>query len=91
MPLFGCFVLTFLDKTKINLIRNFSLFWSLLILNFCVALLFFFDPTSTQFQFIETNSWFSSVNISFILGVDGLGLIMILLTAFLIPVCILLC
>jgi NADH-quinone oxidoreductase subunit M len=91
LPLFACLVLVFTNKTEINFIRNFSLFWSLLILNVCVTLLFFFDTTSTHFQFLETTSWFSSININIVLGIDGLSLIMILLTAFLIPVCILLC
>jgi len=90
LPLIGCIVLVFTDKTRTHFIRNFSLFWSLLILNASVCLLFFFDPTSTQFQFLETSSWFSSINVNVILGVDGLALIMILLTAFLIPACILL-
>lgn len=91
MPLFGCLVLLFTNKSETNFIRNFSLFWSLVIFNVCVGFLFFFDPTITQFQFLETNHWFNSVNINLILGVDGLALIMILLTALLIPVCILLC
>jgi len=56
LPLIGCFVLLFVDKTNINFIRNFSLFWSLLILNASVCLLFFFDPTTTQFQFLETSA-----------------------------------
>ena len=91
LPLFACLVLVFTNKTEINFIRNFSLFWSLLILNVCVTLLFFFDITSTHFQFLEASSWFSSININVVIGIDGLSLIMILLTSFLIPVCILLC
>jgi NADH-quinone oxidoreductase subunit M len=54
-------------------------------------LLFFFDPAATHFQLMETIPWFRSLNINLVLGIDGLGLIMILLTAFLIPVCIMLC
>jgi NADH:ubiquinone oxidoreductase subunit 4 (subunit M) len=53
LPLFGCFVLSFIDKTKQGLIRNFSLFWSLIILNISFSLLFFFDPTATHFQLME--------------------------------------
>ena len=91
LPLFACLVLVFTNKTEITFIRNFSLFWSLLILNVCITLLFFFDITSTHFQFLEANSWFSSININVVIGIDGLSLVMILLTSFLIPVCILLC
>jgi len=55
LPLFGCFVLAFVDKTQSGFIRNFSLFWSLIILNVSFSLLFFFDTTSTNFQFLEVN------------------------------------
>lgn len=54
-------------------------------------MLFFFDPTVTYFQFVQTSDWFNPININCFLGLDGLGLIMIILTAFLIPICIILC
>ena len=91
LPLFGSIVLCFLDKSKISLIRNFSLIWSLIILNLSFCLLFFFDPASTSFQLITSIGWLKTMNINIILGLDGLALFFILLTAFLIPVCILLC
>jgi NADH-quinone oxidoreductase subunit M len=91
LPLFGAFFLCFVNRINNKSIRNFGLFWSLLILNFCCATLFFFDPTIGHFQFVETNNWFSAVNINCIFGVDGLALILIILTAFLTPICIILC
>lgn len=90
-PLVGCVVLSFIDKTNHKLIQNFSLFWSLVVLNFSFLLLFFFDQTTPEFQFIFECFWLNSVNINLIFGLDGLGLLMILLSAFLIPTCILLC
>ena len=91
LPLIGCFILFFTCKTKIFFIRNFSLFWSLLILNVSISLLFLFDPTETQFQFLDNNQWFQLLNINIILGIDGLALVLIQLTALLIPVCVMLC
>ena len=91
LPLIGCFVLFFTNKTNSSFICNFSLFWSLIILNYSWSLLLFFDATSLQFQFLQNIQWFQSININFTLGIDGLALIMIQLTAFLIPVCIMLC
>lgn len=90
-PLIGCFVLSFIDKTQHKIIQRFSLFWSLIILNLCFLLLFFFDQTVSDFQFIYKNNWLNSININIIFGLDGLGLMLVLLTAFLIPTCILLC
>ena len=91
LPLISCFFLSFVNKNNYVFVRNFGLFSSLVILNICCTLLFFFDPTATYFQFIEISNWFDIININFILGVDGLALLMIILTAFLVPICILLC
>ena len=90
-PLLGCFILCFINKTNYFWIRNFGLLWSLIILNICTALVFSFDPTINHYQFVEYINWFNIININCIFGIDGLALIMILLTAFLIPICILLC
>ncbi len=90
-PLFGCLVLSFIDKTQHQFIQRFSLFWSLVILNFSFLFLFFFDQTVSDFQFIYKSDWLNSINVNIIFGLDGLGLMLILLTAFLIPTCILLC
>jgi NADH-quinone oxidoreductase subunit M len=91
LPLVGCLFLTILDKTKHQMIRVFSLFWSMLVLNASFVLLLFFDSTISEFQFFETNNWLQTININIIFGIDGLALVMILLTAFLIPTCVLLC
>jgi proton-translocating NADH-quinone oxidoreductase chain M len=91
LPLLGSFFLCFVDRTNGTFIRNFGLFWSLFILNVCCVILFFFDPTVSHFQFVEFSQWFNLFNINCILGIDGLALVMVILTAFLIPVCIMLC
>lgn len=91
LPLVACFFLCFVDKTRYVFIRNFGLFWSLIILNICCVLLCFFDSTITHFQFFESYSWFNTININCIFGIDGLALTMIILTAFLTPICIMLC
>lgn len=91
MPLLVCFVLILTDKTNIKFIRNFSLFASLVILNATFSLLFLFDSTLLHFQLLQKFEWLNSININIVLGIDGLGLMMFLLTAFLIPVCIMLC
>lgn len=89
-PLVAVFVLSVTEKTNVKFIRNFSLFWSLLIFNISILLLFFFDPTVSGFQFLEKIDWLVLSNSSVILGIDGIALFMIILTTFLIPVCTLL-
>jgi NADH:ubiquinone oxidoreductase subunit 4 (subunit M) len=53
LPASGALVLLFIDRTKAQLIRNFSLFWSLLTFNCSIMLLVGFDPLNSSFQFIE--------------------------------------
>jgi len=90
LPAIGGFILLFFDKNNVKAIRNFSLVWSLLVLNLSVCLLFLFDPSSSQFQLPETFSWLPFSNTSVVFAIDGLALYMILLTTFLTPICIIL-
>lgn len=50
----------------------------------------YFEKSVGQFQFIVKNSWFSSLNLNVILGIDGISIFFLLLTTMLIPICILL-
>jgi len=52
--------------------------------------LFLFDCTFSGFQFLHTIDWLVLSNSSVTLGIDGIALFMIILTSFLIPVCVLL-
>lgn len=90
LPSIGALVLCLTPSTNRSFIRNFSLFWSLLIFNLSIILFCFFDPANTQFQMCEEISWIQFSNLKVTLGVDGLSLLLVLLTAFLIPICILL-
>jgi len=89
-PLLGAVILFFTDKTNKSFVKNFSLFWSLLVFFLTFFPLMLFNPTSTQFQLIEEISWLSFSNMNVTLGIDGLSLFMILLTGFLIPICVML-
>src|SRR3990167_1259021 len=46
-----------------------------------------FDPTNAGFQFLEEIPWFAGLN--YRMGVDGISVLFVLLTAFLLPLCIL--
>jgi len=57
--------------------------------NFCLALLlfFFFDSSTSDFQFVENKKWLGGF-IDYQLGVDGISILFILLTTFIAPICI---
>lgn len=48
-----------------------------------------FDSGKASFQLVETLGWFKEYNITYHVGVDGISLSMVVLTAFLMPFCIL--
>jgi len=48
-----------------------------------------FDPSSADFQFVEKAEWFAGLGINYHMGIDGISLFMVLLTTFLMPICIL--
>ncbi|KQS55970.1 NADH-quinone oxidoreductase chain 13 [Brevundimonas sp. Leaf363] len=52
-----------------------------------VALVTSFDASNTGYQFVEMVPWFAGA--SYHLGVDGISILFVLLTAFLMPICIL--
>lgn len=47
-----------------------------------------FDPTGEQYQFVESRRWIPSFGTGYILGVDGIALALIVLTAVLVPLLI---
>src|SRR5262249_42104105 len=60
-------------------------------LNFVLSLLLLsgFDAGNAQFQFAEKIPWISSFGISFHVGIDGISLLLIVLTTFLVPITLL--
>ncbi len=47
-----------------------------------------FDPAGEQFQFVESHRWIPSFGTGYILGVDGIALALVVLTAVLLPLLI---
>lgn len=48
-----------------------------------------FDTTTAQFQFVERANWIPSLQIFYSLGLDGISLLMVLLTTLVMPLCVL--
>ncbi|MFN9002853.1 MAG: NADH-quinone oxidoreductase subunit M, partial [Alphaproteobacteria bacterium] len=47
-----------------------------------------FDTSSAEYQLVEKYPWFQGYAINYHVGVDGISLPLILLTVFLMPICI---
>jgi NADH-quinone oxidoreductase subunit M len=61
------------------------------VLEFVVSLAVFFqfDPTQPTLQLVERHMWVSRFGISYFLGVDGISIMLVMLTTFLTPIIIL--
>jgi len=68
--------------------RWLSLFVTTFVFVASVGLLIEFNPADTGFQFVEQAEWLGG-GISYKMGVDGISILFIVLTAFLMPLCIL--
>ncbi|NLT56268.1 MAG: NADH-quinone oxidoreductase subunit M [Actinomycetales bacterium] len=87
LPLLGALAVRALPASRS---RAVALLSSLVTLGAVVALVVRFDTTRAgDYQFEERYSWIPSFGISYALGVDGVGLTMIVLSAVLVPLCVL--
>jgi len=66
--------------------RWISLITTLVVLALSVWLVAAFDPAEPGYQFVEQARWFAGA--SYHLGVDGISILFVLLTAFLLPLCV---
>lgn len=90
LPLLGALFigLTRSDGSDEN-VKRVALFTSLVTFALSLVVWFSFDPTRTAFQFVEKYDWLSDYGIHFHLGVDGISLLFVVLSAFLTPISIL--
>jgi NADH-quinone oxidoreductase subunit M len=90
-PLLGVMVLLFLKAEQKNLARWVALITSLITFGISIAVLVQFNPANPDLQLVVDLPWIqvASWNIAFSLGVDGLSILLLLLTTFLTPLSIL--
>ncbi|MFA6027020.1 MAG: NADH-quinone oxidoreductase subunit M, partial [Ignavibacteriaceae bacterium] len=89
IPLVGSVFLLSLPKEKEGSIRIFGLIVSLAAFVLSLFIYFRFDSTNAGFQFTQKFIWVEKLNVSYFVGVDGLSLILVLLTTFLTPLTLL--
>jgi len=85
-PLAGAVVLLFFSG------ESFARWWTLLITTitaiFSIPLVKGFDPTTAKYQFAEAHNWIPQFKISYILGVDGISILLVMLTTLIMPFCV---
>ncbi len=76
------------DEIAVRNARYVALWTTVITFLVSLFLWFEFDASSAQFQFVEKHDWLSGT-ISYHVGVDGISMLFVILTTFLMPLCIL--
>ena len=91
IPVFGAIIISLIggdEKTVFNNSRIVALWTSMVVLLLSI-LAWITIPSDGNFYFVEEIDFISSIGLSYRLGIDGISLVFILLSTFLIPLCIL--
>jgi len=88
-PLVGAGVLLFIKKENLGALRTVAFIISIVEFAFSLPLFFAFDTTTAAMQFVESTWWVQAYGISYKVGIDGISLLLVLLTTFLTVLCIL--
>jgi NADH-quinone oxidoreductase subunit M len=88
-PWVGAALLALLRRGSPRTSRLIALAFSLSSLALSVGLLVSFDPTRTSLQFVERQPWITALNVHYHLGLDGLSLVLVLLTSLVTPAALL--
>ena len=88
-PILGILVLLLIPSRNKTALKQIGLLFSSITFVFSLLLWVWFDNASSQFQFLDTVFWIPSLNLNFVMGIDGVSLFLIILTTLLIMLCIL--
>src|SRR5574341_2676441 len=90
-PLVGILILLFIPGDRKDVLRWVALATSLVTFGISIWLLTMFDPSNPELQLVARYDWITVAgwNIQYYLGVDGLSILLVLLTTFLTPISIL--
>ncbi|MFQ5947536.1 MAG: NADH-quinone oxidoreductase subunit M [Acidimicrobiia bacterium] len=89
IPVIGAGVVALLPRRRRELVLPIALGVSLLTFGASLYLLWEFQAGEAGFQFTERVTWYEPWGVSYHLGVDGISLLLVLLTTFLMPVSLL--
>src|SRR5256885_9965623 len=81
----GGLALVFAPRRRAGLLKTAALLIALLVFALSLPLYFGFDGDSADFQFEEQRVWMPTLGVSYHVGIDGISLLLVLLTTFLMP------
>ena len=87
-PVIGAAVIAFIPSERKEVIKTVAAAAAAVPLILAGQLYMNFDRGTTAFQFVEHYTWIKSFNIEYFMGIDGLSVPMVLLTALLSFLCV---
>jgi NADH-quinone oxidoreductase subunit M len=85
LPLLGAIILLFLPKDASRTHGLLAMVVTLLTLAVSIPLYFLYHPEGNQFQLRDYAPWAPAVGINYFLGIDGISLLMVLMTTVIFP------
>jgi NADH-quinone oxidoreductase subunit M len=90
VPLVGALAVSLMPASRLRLVKQLAIAISLVSLALTIGMITQFESgAAEQFQLVEQHQWIKAFGIQYKVGVDGLALVLIALTAFLVPVVLL--
>ncbi|MFT4397959.1 NADH-quinone oxidoreductase subunit M [Gordonia lacunae] len=84
-PAVGAALVLAVPAHRTTAAKWFALMVSVAVLVLSIGLAIGFDPGGERYQFVEDVSWIPALGTRYALGLDGIGLVLVLLTAALLP------
>ncbi|AWK75020.1 NADH-quinone oxidoreductase subunit M [Rhodococcus oxybenzonivorans] len=89
LPMVGAGVVLAMPAPRRHLAKSIALGVSVAVLVLACGLAVGFDAGGEQYQFVESHSWIPAFGTGYTLGLDGIALVLVLLTAVLVPLLLL--
>ena len=89
LPLISALLIAFIPSKNVELIKRAAFVATLLVAIASIFLATGFDKSVTGMQYVQSNTWIEAFNINFAVGIDGISLVLILLSTILVPIVIL--
>jgi len=89
LPLVGALLISALPKKSDLNAKRIAFITTLIVAGVTIAMATQFQRDNVEMQFVVNRSWIPSLGINFALGVDGIALVLILLSALLAPIVVL--
>ena len=89
LPALGSLIVALIPRERVELAKRVTLACTLVVLAIVGAMALNFDPSGDRLQFTEVHPWIARFGVHYAVGVDGIALTLIVLSALLVPLVVL--